>query len=155
MARGGSAGRLAQTTRDTARQRHNRTQPGKAGNPKSETNPNEGKWRKPENADGEISSRPANNFEDSSTEGNDCGIRKAQFSGRTRDFSSIGKKDFVSASMYCYAAFLMWLWSDDWRGRGPSVSIVRSDTCMPRSGCWQRPRPCSPRDVLFVRLRLT
>src|SRR5207247_2074422 len=23
-----------------------------------------------------------------------------------------------SASMYCYAAFLMWLRSDDWRGRG-------------------------------------
>jgi hypothetical protein len=34
-----------------------------------------------------------------------------------RQFSSIGKKDFVSASMYCYAAFLMWLRSDDWRSR--------------------------------------
>lgn len=35
----------------------------------------------------------------------------------TRQFSSVGKKDFVSAEMYCYAAFLMWLRSDDWRSR--------------------------------------
>ena len=33
----------------------------------------------------------------------------------TRQFSSLGKKDFVSAAMYCYAAFLMWLASDAWR----------------------------------------
>ena len=32
-----------------------------------------------------------------------------------RQFSSLGKKDFVSAAMYCYAAFLMWLASDAWR----------------------------------------
>jgi hypothetical protein len=34
-----------------------------------------------------------------------------------RQFSALGKKDFVSASMYCYAAFLIWLRSDDWRAR--------------------------------------
>ena len=34
-----------------------------------------------------------------------------------RQFSAVGKKDFVSASMYAYAAFLMWLQSDDWRSR--------------------------------------
>lgn len=32
-----------------------------------------------------------------------------------RQFSSLGKKDFVSAAMYCYAAFLMWLKSGDLR----------------------------------------
>jgi hypothetical protein len=32
-----------------------------------------------------------------------------------RQFSSLGKKDFVSAAMYCYASFLMWLASDAWR----------------------------------------
>ena len=34
-----------------------------------------------------------------------------------RQFSALGKKDFVSAAMYCYAAFLMWLQSDSWRSR--------------------------------------
>jgi hypothetical protein len=34
-----------------------------------------------------------------------------------RQFSSLGKKDFVSASMYCYAAFLIWLRSDGWRSQ--------------------------------------
>jgi hypothetical protein len=34
-----------------------------------------------------------------------------------RQFSALGKKDLVSAAMYCYAAFLMWLQSDSWRGR--------------------------------------
>jgi hypothetical protein len=34
-----------------------------------------------------------------------------------RQFSALGKKDFVSAAMYGYAAFLMWLKSDTWRGR--------------------------------------
>ena len=32
-----------------------------------------------------------------------------------RMFSSRGKKDFVSAAMYCRMAFLMWLRSDNWR----------------------------------------
>ena len=32
-----------------------------------------------------------------------------------RQFSSLGKKDFVSAAMYCYAAFLMWLQSGELR----------------------------------------
>ncbi len=41
-----------------------------------------------------------------------------------RQFSALGKKDFVSASMYCYAAFLMWLKSDDWRSR-----IAPEDAC--------------------------
>jgi hypothetical protein len=41
-----------------------------------------------------------------------------QFTRRNaRQFSAVGKKDFVSASMYCYAAFLMWLRSEDWRSR--------------------------------------
>jgi len=34
-----------------------------------------------------------------------------------KQFSALGKKDLVSAGMYAYAAFLMWLKSDDWRGR--------------------------------------
>jgi hypothetical protein len=34
-----------------------------------------------------------------------------------RQFSALGKKDFVSAAMSCYAAFLMWLASDAWRSR--------------------------------------
>ena len=34
-----------------------------------------------------------------------------------RQFSAVGKKDFVSALMYCYTAFLMWLQSDTWRER--------------------------------------
>jgi len=35
-----------------------------------------------------------------------------------RQFSSLGKKDFVSAWMYCYAGFLMWLKGEDWARRG-------------------------------------
>lgn len=34
-----------------------------------------------------------------------------------RQFYAVGKKDFVSAAMYAYAAFLMWLQSEDWRSR--------------------------------------
>ena len=43
--------------------------------------------------------------------------RRAFTKGNARQFSSIGKRDFVSASTYCYAAFVMWLLSDDRRGR--------------------------------------
>ena len=35
-----------------------------------------------------------------------------------RTFTSVGKKDFVSASLYCYVAFLMWLKSDGFRDQG-------------------------------------
>lgn len=31
-----------------------------------------------------------------------------------RRFAALGKKDLVSAAMYCYAGFLMWLKSGDW-----------------------------------------
>ncbi|HVM51248.1 MAG TPA: hypothetical protein VMU04_24675 [Candidatus Acidoferrum sp.] len=34
-----------------------------------------------------------------------------------RQFSSLSKKDFVSAAMYCYAAFLFWLQSGTWRSQ--------------------------------------
>lgn len=32
-----------------------------------------------------------------------------------RMFSALGKKDIASAHLYCYAGFLMWLRSEDWR----------------------------------------
>lgn len=35
-----------------------------------------------------------------------------------RTFEAVGKKDLVSACMYCYAAFLMWLRMGDWRQHG-------------------------------------
>lgn len=41
-----------------------------------------------------------------------------------RKFSALGKKDFVSAAMYAYAGFLMWLRGDSWRTRRNSRDAV-------------------------------